>query len=74
MQDIPYLYHSAQGRIGVSRRIAVETLAEAILTLPTEAAVIETPVFFKALELARPRLDALAPRYKRVTWWAGLNT
>ena len=70
MQDVPHLYHEVLRHNGVRRQMAVEDLAEAILTLPKEAAILETPVFFSALAVARPRCEALARRYRRVSWFS----
>lgn len=70
MQEISHLYHEVQRYTGVQRQMAVEDLAEAILMLPKEAAILETPVFASALAVARPRCEALARRYRRVSWWA----
>jgi hypothetical protein len=70
LQDIPYLYHDVLRRTGIGQKMAIEDLAEAILTLPKEAAILETRVFASALAVARPRCEALARRYRRVSWFS----
>jgi len=70
MQDIPYLYHAVLRYTGVQRQMAVEDLAEAILVLPKDAAILKTTVFASALAVARPRCEALARRYRRVSWFS----